>query len=273
MNAIIRKSLALAAAVCLAVAPALAGKVVLKDGRTLEGEVIVKDKVVTVNGATGLYQFKEDQVQSMDKGEPVAVQVAAKPTDAAKPAEGAKPAEAPKEKLPVVTIVTSMGSITAELFEDDAPNTVANFVSLAEKGFYSGCKFHRVIKDFMLQGGDPNSKEADVAKWGMGGPGYWFEDEFSSRTNEKYALSMANSGPNTNGSQFFIVTKEGGTPWLNGRHSVFGRVLKGQEVADAIEKVETGEADRPKKDVVIEKVVIDFKRDHKYEPKVHPGDK
>ncbi|MBI4866501.1 MAG: peptidylprolyl isomerase [Candidatus Wallbacteria bacterium] len=209
----------------------------------------------------------------MDKGEPVAVQVAAKPTDAAKPAEGAKPAEAPKEKLPVVTIVTSMGSITAELFEDDAPNTVANFVSLAEKGFYSGCKFHRVIKDFMLQGGDPNSKEADVAKWGMGGPGYWFEDEFSSRTNEKYALSMANSGPNTNGSQFFIVTKEGGTPWLNGRHSVFGRVLKGQEVADAIEKVDTGEADRPKKDVVIEKVVIDFKRDHKYEPKVHPGDK
>ncbi|MBI4871548.1 MAG: peptidylprolyl isomerase [Candidatus Riflebacteria bacterium] len=176
-----------------------------------------------------------------------------------------------KDKLPVVTIATNMGNMTCELFEDDAPNTVANFISLAEKGFYNGTKFHRIIKDFMIQGGDPNSKGPNYETWGTGGPGYSFEDEFSSRRNERYALSMANAGPNTNGSQFFIITKKDGTPWLDGKHSVFGRVLQGQDVADAIEKVATALRDRPMNDVVIQKIVVDYKRNHRYEPRVHQG--
>ncbi|MBI4866502.1 MAG: peptidylprolyl isomerase [Candidatus Wallbacteria bacterium] len=167
-------------------------------------------------------------------------------------------------------MLTSMGTITCELFEDDAPNTVANFIHLAEKGFYDGTKFHRVIKDFMIQGGDPLSKTPETTRWGTGGPGYWFEDELSDRHHERYALSMANAGANTNGSQFFIVTKSNGTAWLDGKHAVFGRVSKGHEVCDAIEKVETSQGfNRPIQDVVIQKLTVSYKRNHKYEPKVH----
>ncbi|UCF81861.1 MAG: peptidylprolyl isomerase [Acidobacteriota bacterium] len=152
--------------------------------------------------------------------------------------------------LPQVTIKTSRGDIVLEMFEDDAPNTVANFINLAEKGFYNGLIFHRVIKDppFMIQGGDPTGT-------GRGGPGYRFADEFSKRKHLRGTLSMANSGPNTNGSQFFITHVP--TPHLDGRHTVFGQVLKGQDVVDSIEQG----------DKMIE-VRVDRKRSHPYKPKV-----
>ena len=162
---------------------------------------------------------------------------------------------------------TSKGVMTIELFEEEAPLTVANFVGLAEGSkendakplgtpFYDGIIFHRVIKDFMIQGGDPNGN-------GMGGPGYSFEDEFFSdrKHDKKGILSMANAGPNTNGSQFFIT--EVPTPWLNGRHTIFGEVIKGLEVIDSIANVEKGPQDRPVEDVIIEKVSI-IKKGDKY---------
>jgi peptidyl-prolyl cis-trans isomerase B (cyclophilin B) len=151
--------------------------------------------------------------------------------------------------LPQITIRTAKGDIVLELFEDEAPNTVANFISLAEKGFYNGLKFHRVIADFMIQGGCPEGT-------GRGGPGYCFDDECSpKRRHEKGSLSMANAGPGTNGSQFFITHKS--TPWLDGKHTVFGRVLKGQDVVDGVAQG----------DKMIE-VRVDRKRGHAYEPKV-----
>src|SRR5919198_5383578 len=135
------------------------------------------------------------------------------------------------------TLNTSHGAIAVELFEDDAPKTVENFKKLAADGFYDGTIFHRVIPDFMIQGGDPTGT-------GTGGPGYTFEDEFNDHKVERGALAMANAGPNTNGSQFFIVTT-GAAPWLDGKHTVFGRVAVGMETVDAIEAVETGPQDRP----------------------------
>ena len=124
------------------------------------------------------------------------------------------------------TLHTSMGAIAIELFDDDAPKTVANFKKLAGDGFYDGVIFHRVIPDFMIQGGDPTGT-------GSGGPGYTFEDEFNDHKVERGALAMANAGPNTNGSQFFIVTADA-CPWLDGKHTVFGRVTDGMDVVDAI---------------------------------------
>jgi len=129
--------------------------------------------------------------------------------------------------MKVATITTKRGPIRIELFEDKAPNTCANFEKLAGEGFYDGLKFHRVIKDFMIQGGCPNGT-------GTGGPGYTFADEFHAdlKHDGPGILSMANAGPNTNGSQFFITHVE--TPWLDGKHSVFGRVIEGQDVVDSI---------------------------------------
>src|SRR5579859_6623790 len=141
---------------------------------------------------------------------------------------------------------TSQGTIALELFDDDAPKTVENFRKLAGEGFYDGVIFHRVIPDFMIQGGDPTGT-------GSGGPGYQFEDEFNDQTVARGALAMANAGPNTNGSQFFIVTADA-CPWLDGKHTVFGRVTSGMDVADAISQVETGPGDKPREDVVIESV-------------------
>ncbi len=146
------------------------------------------------------------------------------------------------------TMQTNHGTIEIELFDDDAPKTVANFTKLAQDGFYNGVIFHRVIQDFMVQGGDPTGT-------GSGGPGYQFEDEFNDNKVVRGALAMANGGPNTNGSQFFIVTAEA-TPWLDGKHTVFGRVTSGMDVVDAIEQVETGPGDRPKDEVRIESVTI-----------------
>ena len=132
---------------------------------------------------------------------------------------------------------TSHGTISFELFDEDAPETVANFRKLAGDGFYDGVIFHRIIPDFMIQGGDPEGT-------GMGGPGYTFKDEFNQHKVVRGALAMANAGPNTNGSQFFIVTTQA-APWLDGKHTVFGQVTDGIDTVDAIEAVETGAGDRP----------------------------
>jgi peptidyl-prolyl cis-trans isomerase B (cyclophilin B) len=146
------------------------------------------------------------------------------------------------------TLHTNHGAIGVELYDDDAPKTVENFVSLARKGFYDGVIFHRVIPDFMIQGGDPTGT-------GTGGPGYTFEDEANDHPVARGALAMANAGPNTNGSQFFIVTAES-CPWLNGKHTVFGRVTDGMNVVNAISALDTDGRDRPREDVVIERVEL-----------------
>ena len=150
-----------------------------------------------------------------------------------------------------------MGDITLELFPVDAPKTVENFITLSQKGFYDGTKFHRVIKDFMIQGGDPNSKDDDWSNDGTGGPGYTFPDEINEHKVVRGALAMANAGPNTNGSQFFIVTVES-APWLDGLHTVFGRVIEGMDTVTKIENLETtGDlANHPIDDAVIKSVVI-----------------
>ena len=135
------------------------------------------------------------------------------------------------------TMETNKGTIGLELFDDDAPKTVGNFVKLAGDGFYDGVIFHRVIPDFMIQGGDPTGT-------GMGGPGYQFEDEINPNLIVRGALAMANAGPNTNGSQFFIVTADA-CPWLDGAHTVFGRVTAGMDVVDEIERSPTDGSDRP----------------------------
>ena len=146
------------------------------------------------------------------------------------------------------TMHTNHGPIEIELFDDDAPKTVENFKKLAGDGFYDGVIFHRVIKDFMIQGGDPTGT-------GTGGPGYTFEDEFNDHRIVRGALAMANAGPNTNGSQFFIVTTDA-APWLDGKHTVFGAVVSGMETVDAIEGLPTGARDRPEDDAVIERVEL-----------------
>jgi cyclophilin family peptidyl-prolyl cis-trans isomerase len=146
------------------------------------------------------------------------------------------------------TLHTNHGAIAIELFDDDAPKTVENFLKLARDGFYDGVVFHRIIPDFMIQGGDPTGT-------GMGGPGYTFEDEFNDQKVERGALAMANAGPNTNGSQFFIVTTEA-APWLDGKHTVFGRVTEGMDAVDTIEQVDTDAQDKPREPVVIERVEL-----------------
>src|SRR5919199_69918 len=150
--------------------------------------------------------------------------------------------------MSAVTLNTSEGAVTLELYDQDAPKTVANFKELAGQGFYDGVIFHRVIKDFMIQGGDPTGT-------GRGGPGYTFEDEINQHKVVRGALAMANAGPNTNGSQFFIVTAEE-TPWLDGKHTVFGRVTDGMDVVDRISNVATDARDRPLEDVTIERVEV-----------------
>jgi cyclophilin family peptidyl-prolyl cis-trans isomerase len=147
------------------------------------------------------------------------------------------------------TLHTNHGAVVVELFDEDAPKTVDNFLTLAKDGYYDGLIFHRVIKDFMIQGGCPEGT-------GTGGPGYEFEDEINRHKVVRGALAMANRGPNTNGSQFFIVSTAE-APWLDGKHTVFGRVVDGMESVDSIEGVETGSQDRPVAPVVIERVEVD----------------
>ena len=146
---------------------------------------------------------------------------------------------------------TSHGAIEVELFDDDAPQTVQNFTKLARDGFYDGVIFHRVIPDFMIQGGDPEGS-------GRGGPGYTFADECppgGPSFDRPGLLAMANAGPNTNGSQFFVTVAE--TPWLTGKHTIFGEVIEGMEVVDAISTVPTDAGDRPREDVVLERIEIE----------------
>ena len=146
------------------------------------------------------------------------------------------------------TLHTSEGSIEIELFPAAAPKTVENFTKLAGDGYYDGLIFHRVIPDFMIQGGCPDGT-------GTGGPGYKFEDEFNDHKVVKGALAMANAGPNTNGSQFFIVTAEA-TPWLDGKYTVFGQVTAGQDVVDRIQSVDRDGRDKPKTPVTIDRVEL-----------------
>jgi len=150
---------------------------------------------------------------------------------------------------PTVTIETNLGTIEAELFQDGAPKTVENFIELAKKGYYDGVVFHRVIEGFMVQGGCPDGT-------GRGGPGYEIPDEFgeSLTHSEAGVFSMANAGPNTGGSQFFITLAA--TPWLDGKHAIFGKVSTGLEVVESIGQVQTGAGDRPAEDVVMEKVTV-----------------
>jgi cyclophilin family peptidyl-prolyl cis-trans isomerase len=146
------------------------------------------------------------------------------------------------------TLHTSEGAIEVELYPDDAPKTVDNFEKLSREGFYEGVVFHRVIPDFMIQGGDPTGT-------GMGGPGYEFEDEFNDHRVARGAVAMAKAGPNTNGSQFFIVTAEA-SPWLDGKHTVFGQVTSGMDVVDRISQTERDANDRPRKPVTIDRVEL-----------------
>ena len=192
-------------------------------------------------------------------GVPV-LQVSSDKTDSSvnKPGEAGQPREAAlagKQEIPLkadivqIKIETTMGVIEAELYAKDAPKTVANFVKLAKSDFYDGIIFHRVIPDFMIQTGDPTGT-------GTGGPGYKFNDEFSPnlRHDKAGVLSMANSGPNTNGSQFFITDKA--TPWLDGHHSVFGRVTKGIDVVHAIAMAGRDPMDRPLQKIAMTKVTV-----------------
>ena len=148
----------------------------------------------------------------------------------------------------MATIETTKGPIELELFDAEAPKTVGNFVKLARDGFYDGVVFHRVIEDFMIQGGDPTGT-------GSGGPGYQFEDEINPHKVERGSLAMANAGPNTNGSQFFIVTAQA-CPWLDGLHTVFGRVTGGMDVVDEISHADTDMQDRPVEEIAISSVRV-----------------
>lgn len=151
---------------------------------------------------------------------------------------------------------TTAGDIEIEFLAKEAPKTVANFIALSEKGFYDDTKFHRVIKDFMIQGGDPFSKDdTKITLWGTGGPGYMFADEKTSVPLVRGIIAMANSGPNTNGSQFFIITAEA-TPWLDGKHTPFARVSSGMDVVDKIESSKTEEGDRPTESIAITKILL-----------------
>lgn len=156
-----------------------------------------------------------------------------------------------------ITLKTNKGDIVLEMMEKDAPTTVANFAKLAKSGFYDGTKFHRVIAGFMIQGGDPQTKDDSLAvRWGTGGPGYKFADEIhGNNKNTVGTISMANAGPNTNGSQFFINTAVNSP--LDTKHTVFGTVVSGMDVVKTIEHCETNEMDRPLEPQIIERVLVE----------------
>ena len=156
-----------------------------------------------------------------------------------------------------IIMETNFGNITIELFSEKAPKTVENFLKLAEAGFYDGTRFHRIIEDFMIQGGDPLSKDTGQPfRWGTGGPGYTFEDEQNDELLVRGVVAMANSGPNTNGSQFFIITAEE-TPWLQGKHTAFAKVVDGMDLVMEIQSVATGENDRPVEDVMLQSIKLE----------------
>ncbi|CUH96518.1 hypothetical protein P22_2608 [Propionispora sp. 2/2-37] len=171
---------------------------------------------------------------------------------ASQPSESPEPAkqEQPVVKNRIAVFETSKGSFKVELFDDKAPKTAENFASLANRGFFNGLIFHRVIDGFMIQGGDPKGN-------GTGGPGYTIPDEFHPdlKHNAAGILSMANRGPNTGGSQFFITLEP--TPWLDNKHAIFGKVIEGLDVVKTIGNVKTGANDKPLEDVVIQKITLE----------------
>ncbi|MFA7252534.1 MAG: peptidylprolyl isomerase [Candidatus Paceibacterota bacterium] len=154
-----------------------------------------------------------------------------------------------------IILETNLGNIEISLLSSQAPKTVANFIKLAKDGFYENTKFHRVIKGFMIQGGDPYTKGEDTSVYGTGGPGYKFADEQNDLPMVRGMLAMANSGPNTNGSQFFIITANA-TPWLVGKHTVFGQVVSGMEIVDKIENLKVDANDLPLSSAIIQKITI-----------------
>ncbi len=223
----------------LAAAMLSAGQVKLKTGQVYDGEVKQVGKVVTIVKDGAVFQFQMKDVAEMD----------------------GKAIE--QEKNPVIKIMTTKGDMLVELFEDDAPNTVANMITLAEQGFYKGMAFHRVVKGFVAQGGCPYSKRGANGTPGTGGPGYKIDNEISSGVKHlRGYLSMARSmEPDTNGSQFFICFKP--QPFLNGKYSVFGKVIEGFDVLDKIEEIASAGEGRPKEEVRFNIEVVS-KRNHEY---------
>lgn len=159
------------------------------------------------------------------------------------------------ENLTIASIKTNYGTIVISLLPEKAPNTVNNFIALVQKNFYDGTKFHRVIKDFMIQSGDPNSKSDEKSLYGRGGPGYTFADEANDEPLIAGVVAMANSGPNTNGSQFFIITAPA-TPWLQGKHTAFAKVTDGMDIVYKIGSAKTDKNDIPIDPVIVEKVIL-----------------
>lgn len=216
----------------------------------------------------GYWYFSNDTISSAAKAEAKKFSIADTYSDERPPAQNpsqiagvaatqAAPITANNpHKSMTVTLHTNLGDITIDLMETDAPKTVANFLKLAEQGFYNGTKFHRVIKDFMIQGGDPLTKDDTMApRWGTGGPGYQFEDEIhTNNTNMVGTIAMANAGPDTNGSQFFLNVANNN--FLDPKHTVFGKVTAGMDIVAKIQRVATGAGDRPVTPVVIESVSL-----------------
>lgn len=197
--------------------------------------------------------------RSQNYGEESAASGQIKTNNMQQPSETTAPTGAAAEDLSKeygsAILKTNLGDITVEFYGKESPKTVNNFLTLAKSGFYDGTRFHRVIKDFMIQGGDPNSKDDDWSNDGTGGPGYKFADEFNNHKLVRGSLAMANAGPDTNGSQFFIVTAPA-TPWLDGRHTNFGRVTAGMEVVDKIEGLKVNENDHPLDDATINSIEL-----------------
>jgi cyclophilin family peptidyl-prolyl cis-trans isomerase len=247
--------------------------ITLKDGRVFSGRAVRSGNIITISGAQGLFQFPSSEVKNIDgeleirkdtrdmlkelldtdeiREEPIDEiptedfsfdELTSDETDVSEDVS-------PSPDNPIVIMETTKGIIEIEVFQDKAPITSENFISLIEKEYYNGIIFHRVIENFMIQGGCPDGT-------GRGGPGYTIEDEFHPdlKHDKKGFLSMANAGPNTGGSQFFITLVP--TPWLDGKHAIFGRVISGMDVVETIGKVETGDADRPVEPVVMEKVFV-----------------
>jgi peptidylprolyl isomerase len=214
--------------------------------------------VAQLPGAPVAPQVDQGSQQQVDGGQHVTI---AQTSEAQAPDAPAAPSQTPPQaqdvqKVMNATIHTSKGDISIEFFDKDAPNTVANFIKLAKSGFYDGTKFHRVIKGFMIQGGDPLTKDDSMqARWGTGGPGYQFADEIRANNhNDVGTIAMANAGPNTNGSQFFINVAANN--FLDGKHTTFGKVTAGMDVVNAIENVTTSENDRPLEPVVVNSVTL-----------------
>ncbi|MFA5184628.1 MAG: peptidylprolyl isomerase [Patescibacteria group bacterium] len=228
-----------------------------RENQTSGGNISISSQMADEGANVAPSPIPEKDNKSAD-GEKTAAPVAPAPVETNKIM--LMPNEQPKlyPEYSQALIKTNYGDIQVKLYGDDSPLTVNNFLYLAKEGFYNGIKFHRVIPDFMIQAGDPLSKGADTSVWGTGGPGYQFQDEFNGRKIVAGSLAMANAGPGTNGSQFFIVTAEA-TPWLDGKHTNFGEVVSGMDVVKKIEAVETvgkNIYDRPVKDVVINSIEL-----------------